>query len=157
MATINKFEDLEVWKLARELNRKIAPILIKLDEVRNYGLKNQLDDSSGSVMDNIAEGFEREGNREFIQFLSISKGSLGEVRSQLYRVYDRKLINEKEHELLNEECVVLGNRIGKFMSYLNSTTIKGLKFKSGKEEQSIPNPKQKRQSEKLNIISSKDF
>lgn len=156
MATINKFEDLEVWKLARELNGKIVPILTKLDEVRNYGLKSQLDNSAGSVMDNIAEGFERGGNREFIQFLSISKGSLGEVRSQLYRVYDRKLITEKEHELLNEECFGLSNRIGKFITYLNSTSIKGLKFKSGEVEQTT-NPKHKTKNNKQNIISSKDF
>jgi len=83
MATIKRFEDLDIWQIARELNIKILPLLDKLNESRNYELKSQLDRSAGSVMDNISEGFERDGNREFIQFLAISKGSLGEVRSQL--------------------------------------------------------------------------
>ena len=74
MATIKRFEDLEVWQLARELNIKITPIFNKLNEAKSYELKNQLDRSSGSVMDNIAEGFERDGNRELIQFLAIAKG-----------------------------------------------------------------------------------
>ena len=86
MATIKRFEDLDIWQLARELNIKITPLLDKLNERRSYELKSQLDRSAGSVMDNIAEGFERDGNREFIQFLAISKGSLGEVRSQLFSI-----------------------------------------------------------------------
>jgi len=107
MATIKRFEDLEVWQLARELNKRISPILDKLNETKNFDLKSQLDRSAGSVMDNISEGFERDGNREFIQFLAISKGSLGEVRSQLYRVLDRDIIDVKTHEEINAECLLL--------------------------------------------------
>ena len=92
MATIKRFEDLDIWQIARELNIKILPLLDKLNESRNYELKSQLDRSAGSVMDNISEGFERDGNREFIQFLAISKGSLGEVRSQLYRALDKSFL-----------------------------------------------------------------
>ena len=128
MATITKFEDLEIWQLARKLNSEIFPILLILEEQRSYKLKEQLDGSAGSVMDNISEGFERDGNREFIQFLSVSKGSLGEVRSQLYRCYDRKIINEKKFEELNNDCLNLGNKIGKFITYLNISNIKGKKF-----------------------------
>ena len=95
MATIKTFEDIDAWQLSRQLNNKIIPLLEKLNESRNYELKNQLDRSAGSVMDNIAEGFERDGNREFIQFLAISKGSLGEVRSQLYRAFDRGFLQKK--------------------------------------------------------------
>lgn len=94
MATIKKFEDLEIWQSARKLNKEVCPILDSLQEHKHFKLKEQLDGSAGSVMDNIAEGFERDGNREFIQFLAISKGSLGEVRSQLYRAYDKSVINE---------------------------------------------------------------
>lgn len=128
MATIRRFEDLEIWQQARELNKKITPILIALDNARHYSLKNQLDSSCGSVMDNISEGFERDGTREFIQFLSISKGSLGETRSQLYRAYDRGIITQ---ELLNElqnECSLLADKTGRFMTYLNNSGIKGRKF-----------------------------
>ena len=120
---------MDVWQLARELNVKITPILDKLNEAKNYDLKSQLDRSAGSVMDNISEGFERDGNREFIQFLAISKGSLGEVRSQLYRTLDRKFIEKEKHDLLQEECLLLAGKLGKFIMYLNNSEIKGNKFK----------------------------
>jgi four helix bundle protein len=129
MATIKKFEDLDVWQLARQLNIKIVPLLEKLSEAKNYDLKSQLDRSAGSVMYNISEGFERDGNREFIQFLAISKGSLGEVRSQLYRTLDRKFLGKEEHDLLQEECLLLAGKLGKFISYLNNSEIRGNKFK----------------------------
>lgn len=129
MATIKKFEDLEIWQMARELNKKTAPILEKLEERKCYKLKEQLDGAAGSVMDNIAEGFERDGNREFIQFLAISKGSLGEVKSQLYRTFDRNCIEKEKHDLLQEECNVLASKIANFMSYLNKTSFRGNKFK----------------------------
>ena len=129
MATITRFEDLEVWQCARTLNIKLIPILEKLHDAKYFELKNQLDGSAGSVMDNIAEGFERDGTREFIQFLAISKGSLGETRSQLYRIFDRKCIDMETNELLQEECQTLARKIGKFISYLNSSDYKGHKFK----------------------------
>lgn len=129
MATIRRFEDLDVWQLARELNIKITPLLDRLSEAKNYDLKSQLDRSAGSVMDNISEGFERDGNREFIQFLAISKGSLGEVRSQLYRALDRNFIEKEKHDGLQEECLLLAGKLGKFISYLNNSEIRGNKFK----------------------------
>jgi four helix bundle protein len=124
MATIKKFEDLEIWQLARLLNNNIAPLLDKLNENRNYELKKQLDRSAGSVMDNIAEGFERDGNREFIQFLAISKGSLGEVRSQLYRTLDRNLMDKELHDSLQTCSLLLAAKIANFI-----TDFKGNKFK----------------------------
>ena len=116
-------------RLARQLNIKIVPLLEKLNETKHYDLKSQLDRSAGSVMDNISEGFERDGNREFIQFLAISKGSLGEVRSQLYRALDRKFLEKEKHDLLQEECILLAGKLGKFISYLNNSEIRGNKFK----------------------------
>lgn len=129
MATIKKFEDLEVWQLARELNIKIIPLLEKLNQEKNYELRGQLDRSAGSVMDNISEGFERDGNRELIQFLAISKGSLGEVRSQLYRAFDKEFLEKEKHDELQENCLLLAGKIAKFISYLNNTEHKGNKFK----------------------------
>lgn len=148
MATITKFEDLEIWQAARKLNEELFFVLEKLEERKNYGLKEQLDRAAGSVMDNIAEGFERDGNREFIHFLSISKASLGEVRSQLYRVLDRKIIDQLQFNEYNEKCLSLANRIGRFMTYLNNSEIRGKKFqKQGRELISFSN--------KPEIINSK--
>jgi len=130
MATINKFEDLEIWRAARKLNNDIRPVLENLLESRNFKLKEQLDGSAGSVMDNIAEGFERSGNREFVQFLSISKGSLGEVRSQLYRAFDRNAIGEERLNEFQITCNELANKIGKFIFYLNRNDFKGTKYKN---------------------------
>lgn len=88
MATVNRFEDLEIWQEARRLAEIIHKISIETDLKTDFRFKEQIKSSSGSVMDNIAEGFERDGNLEFRQFLSIAKGSAGETRSQLYRVFD---------------------------------------------------------------------
>lgn len=130
MATIKRFEDLEIWQASRVLNQKLLPLLDILHQTRHFELKNQLDGSAGSVMDNIAEGFERDGNREFIQFLAISKGSLGETRSQLYRAFDKKLLSQVEFEMLQNDCLLLAGKIANFMTYLRNTGFKGNKFKS---------------------------
>lgn len=129
MATIERFEDLEIWQKARSLNKEVSLVLRNLYESKNFKLKEQLDSSAGSVMDNIAEGSERDGNREFVQFLAISKGSLGEVRSQLYRVFDRNIINEAELNEFQYKCNDLGKNIGGFIKYLNKSEHKGNKFK----------------------------
>ena len=129
MATVVRFEDLDVWKLARTINKEITPILKRLNDARCFELKNQLDDSLGSVMDNIAEGFERDGNREFVQFLSMSKGSLGESRSQLYRIFDRGFISEQELQQYQSECLELASKIANFMAYLRKAGHRGPKFR----------------------------
>lgn len=129
MAKIEKFEDLEIWRLAPEICQQIEFLIQNTNLRSNYSLKDQIDRSSGSIMDNIAEGFERNGNREFIQFLSIAKGSAGEVKSQSYRAFDKKLISEEQHLKLNEIVELEKNKIGAMMNYLNNCEIKGLKFK----------------------------
>lgn len=103
MGTINRFEDLEIGKLSRQLCNEIYSIIESTNLKNNFKLSNQIDGSSRSVMDNIAEGFERNGNGEFIQFLSISKASCGEPRSQLYRVSDRNFISQEKFETLIEQ------------------------------------------------------
>lgn len=93
MATIKKFEELEIWQQARILSQQIILISKETELKSDFRLRDQIKASSGSVMDNIAEGFERNGKLEFRQFLSIAKGSTGETRSQLYRVFDNEYIN----------------------------------------------------------------
>ncbi len=129
MARIDKFEDLEIWQKAREICQYVELLIQTTSLKTNYSLKDQIDRSSGSVMDNIAEVFERNGNREFIQFLSIAKGSVGEVKSQSYRAFDKKLISEAQHLKLNEMTEIEKNKIGAMMNYLHNCEIKGLKFK----------------------------
>ncbi|MGB0788971.1 MAG: four helix bundle protein [Marinirhabdus sp.] len=130
MATIIDFEDLEIWQEAKRLSKEIITISKNTKLKNDFKLKDQIKASAGSVMDNIAEGFERDGNKEFRQFLSIAKGSAGEARSQLYRVFDNEYISSPEFQKLRNDYKVLGKRIGSFMLYLNKNDYKGNKFKT---------------------------
>jgi four helix bundle protein len=134
MATIQRFEDLEVWKKSREICKYVKILTSKEQFSRDYSLKDQIKRSSGSAMDNSAEGFERDGNKEFVNFLTISKGSIGEVRSQTYRAFDYEYINQEEFEFMINETVSLSERLGKFISYLRNTEYKGVKFKKDNDK-----------------------
>jgi four helix bundle protein len=128
MATITRFEDLEIWKEARRLAKEVHLISVNTELRSDLRFKNQIKASSGSVMDNIAEGFERDGNLEFRQFLSIAKGSAGETRSQLYRVFDFEYISEQKFEALKTDYGNLSGKIKNFITYLNKKDFKGNKF-----------------------------
>jgi len=130
MGTINRFEDLEIWQQARKLSQEVISIS-KTTELKNDpGLLHQIKDASGSVMDNIAEGFDRDGNKEFRQFLSFAKGSSAEARSQVYRLLDNGYISTEKAKELIQSYFELNKRIGNFISYLNKSEIKGSKFKT---------------------------
>jgi four helix bundle protein len=129
MATVNRFEDLEIWQLARHLYKKISDVAQRLREKKEFRFAEQMKSAAGSIMDNIAEGFERSSRLEFVNSQSISKGECGEVKSQLYRCRDDEYISDSEFEELYNETDFLAKKIASFIMYLNSCEHKGLKFK----------------------------
>ncbi len=128
MATIKAFEDIEVWQEARALAKDIFETTLKDSFSKDYSLKDQINRACGSIMDNIAEGFERGGTKEFIMFLSYARGSAGEVRSQLYRAYDHRHFNENDFIIFKERAIKISKMITGFITYLKGTEMKGLKF-----------------------------
>jgi four helix bundle protein len=136
MATIKCFEEIKAWQKARALNEKIGGYIDNGKFKRNFRLIDQIEGSAGSIMDNMAEGFERSGNREFLQFLYVSKGSCGEFRSQLYRALDRRYIGQAEFDelyQLSKEVIVM---IQKLIEYLEQSELKGTKYKFRKSPNS---------------------
>lgn len=129
MATVNKFEDLEIWQLARALNKEIWLLTVREELKKMLFLNDQLRRASLSVMNNISEGFDRDGNKEFVQFLSIAKGSTGEIKNMLYALMDVELINQTEFDTLSAHTELIRNKITKLMVYLKNSDFKGKKFK----------------------------
>lgn len=130
MGRIDRFEDLEVWKISRELCQLVEQLFQTTPLGNNHALRNQMERISGSIMDNIAEGFGRGGNKEFHDFLSFSKGSCAELKSQFYRSMDKKLISEDDFNTASNMVEHCTNKIGAFMYYLRNSNIKGQKFNS---------------------------
>jgi four helix bundle protein len=128
MAKIERFEDLEIWQLAREICKDVWAIIQNTTLQKDYKLREQINGASGSIMDNISEGFERDGNREFINFLSIAKASCGETRSQLYRCLDRNHIDEETFKKISEKAILNSRKIKSFMIYLKNSDRKGSKY-----------------------------
>jgi four helix bundle protein len=126
---VKYFEDLSIWKLSRQLTNRIYEITASTGFSKDCGLRDQIKRASVSIMSNIAEGFERGGNQEFVQFLSIAKGSSGEVRSQLYIAKDQGYIDNKDCEQLIEDFKKLSIMINNFMEYLKNSGYKGVKYK----------------------------
>jgi len=129
MATITKFEDILCWQEARTLNKFMRNLIKQKRFDHNFRLINQIEGSAGSIMDNIAEGFDRGGNKEFILFLYYAKGSCAELRSQSYRALDAEYIIQREFEEINDKCLRINYLISRLINYLKTTEIKGMKFK----------------------------
>jgi four helix bundle protein len=132
MATIERFEQIISWQEARILNKNIGDLIDGGRFKKSFRLINQIEGSAGSIMDNIAEGFERGGNKEFIQFLYIANGSCGELRSQLYRAFDRGHITQKGFDDLSIHSMKISSLIQKLITYLENSPTKGAKYKSRK-------------------------
>ena len=128
MSAIQKFEDLKVWQKARVLNIQIYKLSNKTSFSKDVGLRDQIRRASISVISNIAEGFERNGNKEFNQFLSIAKASAAEVRSQLYVAKDLEYISNEEFNEVVNDLIEVSKMLSGFMNYLKTTEIKGSKF-----------------------------
>lgn len=117
---INRFEDLQIWKLSLKITKDIYDITSKKDFSKDFGLRDQIRRSIISVSSNVVEGFEKNNNNEFIRFLKMSKGSVGEVRSQLHIALVVGYITQKEFDFLYQELEVLSKQIGGFIVYLET-------------------------------------
>lgn len=128
MEGIKRFEDLIIWKKSREFSKEIHTLFRDKKALEERALSNQIIRSSSSIMDNIAEGFERGGNKEFLQYLWISKASAGESRFQLYRALDFGMIRESEFLELKSKAETLSVGIYGLITQIKKSEFKGQKF-----------------------------
>ena len=115
---IERFEDIEAWKLARDLTRRVYETTDKGEFARDFGLRDQIRRAAGSIMHNIAEGFDAGSNAEFVRFLQYAKRSCTEVQSQLYVALDQKYVTEVYFKTLYEQTRLTRAKIGAFIKYL---------------------------------------
>ena len=127
MSKASKFEDLEIFQLARKLCKEVYEITKEGEFHKDTRFVQQIHASAGSVMDNIAEGYEREGNKEFVNFLYIAKGSCGEVRSQIIRASDVGFIDNDTSTRLYNDCIGLSKAISAFVKSLKTSGYRGSK------------------------------
>ncbi|MDQ1640162.1 MAG: hypothetical protein QOF62_3501 [Pyrinomonadaceae bacterium] len=128
MSKIKRFEDIDCWTKARELTRSIYSISLGVRFSRDFALRDQLRRSSISILSNIAEGFERDGNKEFVQFLSIAKGSCGEARAQLYVALDQEYISDAQFRSISEMAIEISRMLSGLIKYLKQSEMAGRKY-----------------------------
>src|SRR5687768_1836984 len=129
MNRIKRFEDIEPWKSARKLTSEIYQVTSSNDFARDFGLKDQIRKASVSILSNIAEGYERGNDKEFCYFLSIAKGSSGEVRAQLYVALDLGYIPLETFNRLSKAVTEIGELLAGFIRYLNQSTMRGNRYR----------------------------
>jgi four helix bundle protein len=134
MSKVSRFEDLVVWQKARVLSFKVYQISADGPIIKDYGFKELIRRSSVSISSNIAEGFERGGNKEFLQFLSIAKASAAETRSLLYLASDLEYISKAESDNLISEASEVAKMISSLMSYLKGSDKSGAKYVSNSNQ-----------------------
>jgi four helix bundle protein len=130
MATFKTFEEIEAWKKARELTKRVYAVSGVGRFAKDFSLKDQIRRASVSIMSNIAEGFDRSGTGEFVQFLATAKGSTAEVKCQLYVALDQDYIDRRTFAELTSLAMETGNLIGGLMKYLRRSGLKGTKYKT---------------------------
>lgn len=128
MARIEKFEDIRSWRKSRELTKQIYVITSQGNFKRDFGLRDQIRKASVSIVSNIAEGFERGGDQEFLQFLAVAKGSCGEVRAQLYIALDQGYLQREDFETLSTLTTEISGLLSGLMKYLKQSTLRGSKY-----------------------------
>ncbi len=138
MNKIEKFEDIVAWQKARILTQQIYGCSKVGAFARDFGLRDQVQRASVSTMANIAEGFERGGDKEFIQFLSIAKGSCGEVKSHLHVAMDQSYVSEEQFTGLYQQADEVSRLVAGFMGYLQQSNVRGHKFKRPNEDDFRP-------------------
>ena len=129
MVKITKFEEIDSWKKARKLTHEIYQKTSSGGFARDFGLKDQIRRASVSVLSNIAEGFERGGDKEFLQFLAVAKGSCGEVRAQLYVALDQGYLSPEVFDQLSKNATEVGQLLSGFIRYLKGSTLRGNKYR----------------------------
>jgi four helix bundle protein len=133
---IKNFEDLEIWQLARRLTQEIYTLARTPKLSRDYALKDQMQRATVSIMSNIAEGFERGGNQEFIQFFYVAKASCGELRSQLYVALDQGYLDPTATDQLIVVLKRLSAMIKHLVDHLKQSGIRGPKYEKSNSPQS---------------------
>ncbi len=133
MNEIEKFEDVVAWQKARVLTQQVYSLSKVGTFARDFGLRDQVQRASVSTMANIAEGFERGGDKEFIQFLSTAKGSCGEVKSHLYVALDQSYVSAEQFRGLYQQADEVSRLVAGFMGYLQQSSVRGHKFKRSNE------------------------
>ena len=128
MATIHRVQDIRVWHLAKRLVREVYALSGEHSFRGDSALRNQMRRAAVSIISNIAEGFERDGNKEFIQFLSRAKGSAGEVMSQLYVAFEQHYVDESNFHRIRSMMLQVIRMIESLITYLRGSTHKGTKF-----------------------------
>lgn len=128
MAAIKKFEEIESWKSARECVVQVYKLSSTGAFAKDFGLRDQMRRAAVSIMSNIAEGFERDGTKEFINFLSVAKASCGETRSQLYVALDQAYVSESDFKIVYEKLCETSRMLNGFIGYLRQSEIRGRKF-----------------------------
>jgi four helix bundle protein len=129
MAKIEKFEDIEAWQSARALTNLVYTISDTGKFGRDFSLRDQIRRAAISIVSNIAEGYERDGDKEFIQFLSVAKGSCGEVRAQLYLALDRQYIANEQFVKVSGKAAEVSRMISGLIKYLRQSELSGKKYK----------------------------
>jgi len=121
---IERFEEIEGWQIGRELVRQVYEVTKKGEFAKDYGLKDQIQRAAGSVMHNIAEGFDGGSNAEFIKFLRYAQRSASEVQSELYVALDQMYISQEKFQELHDLAAHAKSKIGGFIAYLQRSAPK---------------------------------